>query len=81
MIPSGNTGKKIIGELVKLYDAFASESSYESFAIKAAMTMPELFLRSSFCSHPNDDEKLARTLSMLMMEGIVRVALRLLSYQ
>ena len=122
MVPSGSTGKKFIGELVKLYDAFASESSYESFAIKTAMTMPALLLqkphskskshehisclirrmelwkrgditellkegkliqthlRSSFGSHPNDDdEKLARTFSKLMMEGRVRAALRLLS--
>ena len=45
MVPSGSSGKKFIGELAKLYDAFASESSYESFAIKAAMTMPALLLQ------------------------------------
>ena len=45
MLPSGSSGKQFIVELAKLYDAFASESSYESFAIKAAMTMPALLLQ------------------------------------
>ena len=45
MVPSGSSGKKFIAELAKLYDAFASESSHESFAIKAAMTMPALLLQ------------------------------------
>lgn len=42
MVPSGSSGKEFIGELVKLFDAFASKSSYESFAIKVVMTMPAL---------------------------------------
>ena len=45
MLPSGSSGKQFIVELAKLYDAFASKSSYESFAIKAAMTMPALLLQ------------------------------------
>ena len=45
MVPSGSSGKQFIGELAKLYDAFASESSYERFAIKSAMTMPMLLFQ------------------------------------
>ena len=45
MLPSGSSGKQFIGELAKLYDAFASESTHESFAIKAVMTMPALLLQ------------------------------------
>lgn len=45
MLPSGSSGKQFIGELAKLYDTFASESSHESFAIKAVMTMPALLLQ------------------------------------
>ena len=45
MLPSGNCGKQFIGELAKLFDAFAQESAYEAFAIKATMTMPSLLLQ------------------------------------
>lgn len=122
MLPSGSSGKQFTAELAKLYDAFASESSYEGFAIKAAMIMPALLLqkphsksktrdhilclnrrlalwekgyvaellkegkliqshlRPSFGGHPSEDNgKLARTFSKLMMEGRIRAALRLLA--
>lgn len=122
MLPSGSSGKQFTAELAKLYDAFASESSYEGFAIKAAMIIPALLLqkphsksktrdhilclnrrlalwekgyvaellkegkliqshlRPSFGGHPSEDNgKLARTFSKLMMEGRIRAALRLLA--
>ena len=122
MVPSGNRGKQFIGNLAKLFDAYAQESSYEAFAIKAAMTMPALLLqkphsKSKTKEHitclsrrltlwengdiaqllkegnliqghlhspigarkKNDDDRLARTFSKLMMEGRVRAAIRLLA--
>ena len=45
MIPSGAQGKRFVGELARLFNAFASESALEVFAIKAAMTMPALLLQ------------------------------------
>lgn len=45
MIPSGAQGKRFVGELARLFNAFASESALEAFAIKAAMTMPALLLQ------------------------------------
>ena len=45
MIPSGAQGKRFVGELARLFNAFASESALEVFAIKAAMAMPALLLQ------------------------------------
>ena len=45
MIPSGAQCKRFVGELARLFNAFASESALEVFAIKAAMTMPALLLQ------------------------------------
>ena len=45
MLPSGNCGKKFVAELARLFEAYATESPIETFAIKAAMTMPTLLLQ------------------------------------
>ena len=45
MLPSGNCGKKFVAELACLFEAYATESPIETFAIKAAMTMPTLLLQ------------------------------------
>ena len=44
-VPSGACGKRFVGELACLFQAFANESAYEAFAIKAAMTLPALMLQ------------------------------------
>ena len=55
MLPSRNCGKQFIGELAKLFDAFAQESAYEAFAIKAAMTMPSLLLQKPHSKSKTQD--------------------------
>ena len=45
MVPSGAQGKRFVGELARLFNAFANESALEAFAVKAAMTMPALLLQ------------------------------------
>ena len=42
MVPSGAQGKRFVGELARLFNAFANESALEAFAVKAALTMPAL---------------------------------------
>ena len=54
MLPSGNCGKQFIGELAKLFNAFAHESAHEAFAIKAAMTMPALLQKPHSNSKTRD---------------------------
>ena len=44
-VPSGNVGKLFVTELTRLYDAFASESSLESIAVKATIVIPHLLLQ------------------------------------
>ena len=44
-VPSGASGKRFVGELARLFSAFATESTLEAIAIKAAMTMPALLLQ------------------------------------
>ena len=46
MLPSGNCGKKFVAELARLFEAYATESPIETFAIKAAMTMPTFSSRN-----------------------------------
>ena len=38
-VPSGASGKRFVGELMRLFSAFATESMLEAIAIKVAMTM------------------------------------------
>ena len=65
MVPSGNSGKQFIENLTKLFTAYAQESSHESFAIKAAMTMPALLLQKPHSKSKTKDHItcLARRLS------------------
>ena len=44
-VPSGASGKHFIAELARLFDAFAAESAFEAFTMKAAMTLPALMLQ------------------------------------
>ena len=37
--------KQFVAELARLFEAYATESPIEAFAIKAAMTMPALLLQ------------------------------------
>ena len=46
-IPSRACGKRFVGELARLFEAFTNESAYEAFAIKADMTLPALVLQKS----------------------------------
>ena len=76
MLPSGNCGKQFIGELAKLFNAFAHESAHEAFAIKAAMTISPTHMRlnvgtscNKFTSKPGKPGKPdaeQQTLTMLM---------------
>ena len=120
-VPSGACGKCFVGELARLFEAFANESAYEAFAIKAAMTLPtlvlqkpnakskthdhisclqrrlELWRRGEIAEHLMKGTAIQRNLHLssqrrdseeevtgackfvkLMMEGMVRTALRLL---
>ncbi len=45
LVPSGEQGKEFIVELARLFQAYADGSSWESFALTAAMTMPSLLLQ------------------------------------
>ena len=44
-IPSGNSGKAVVMELSRLFKAFATASSLESVALKAAFILPPLLLQ------------------------------------
>ena len=44
-VPSGASGKCFVGELARLFEAFATESAFEAFALKAVMTLPALVLQ------------------------------------
>ena len=90
-VPSGTSGKHLVAELARLFEAFAAESAFEAFAVKAAMTLPALVLQEgkaiqkslnvSLSSRRDvkDDATTARKFSQLMMEGRVRAALQLLT--
>ncbi len=55
MLPSGNCGKQFVGELARLFEAYATESAIETFAIKAAMTMPTLLLQKPHSKSKSKD--------------------------
>ena len=44
-VPFGKAGREFVGELSKLYQAFASASALESIALKAATVLPILILQ------------------------------------
>ena len=44
-VPSGSSGKHFVCELARLFEAFATESALEPFAMTAAMTFPALMLQ------------------------------------
>ena len=44
-VPSGNSGKALVMELSKLYEAFGVGSAMECIALKAACIMPSLLLQ------------------------------------
>ena len=48
--PYGNTGKSFVSELGRLYKAFATGSTMESIAKKAAIVLPILLLQKSSCN-------------------------------
>ena len=68
MLPSGSSGKQFIAELAKLYDTFASVSSYESFAIKTAMTMPALLLQKPHSKSKTRDHILCLNRRLVLWE-------------
>ena len=45
MVPSGASGKCFFSELARRFDAFATESAFDAFALKAIMTLPALVLQ------------------------------------
>ena len=45
ILPFGKAGREFVGELSKLYQAFASASALESIALKAATVLPILLLQ------------------------------------
>lgn len=54
LVPSGEQGKGFVTELARLFQAYAEGSSWESFALTAAMTMPSLLLQKP---HPQSTAK------------------------
>ena len=44
-VPSGSSGKHFVCELARLFEAFATKSALEPFAMTAAMTFPALMLQ------------------------------------
>ena len=57
-------GKRFVGELARLFSAFATESTLEAIAIKTAMTMPALLLQKPHANHVNV-EGIHRALSLI----------------
>ena len=53
-LPTGRVGEKFIKELSRLFSAFATKSSLESIALKAAFLFPHLVLQ---CSSPKTHSK------------------------
>ena len=45
LVPSGASGKDFVGEMARLFQAFADGSAMESIALTAAMAMPALLLQ------------------------------------
>ena len=54
-VPSGKCGKQFVGELTRLFNAFAMESDLESIALKAAMTLPSLMLQKPHAKSKTHD--------------------------
>ena len=54
-VPSGASGKRFVGELARLFEAFAAESAFEAFALKAAMTLPAMVLQKSHAKSKSRD--------------------------
>ncbi len=46
-VPFGNTGERFVVELTRLFNCYASASSLESIALKAAYLFPHLVLQKS----------------------------------
>ena len=54
-VPSGACGKRFVGELARLVEAFANKSAYKAFAIKAAMTLPAMVLQKTIAKSKTRD--------------------------
>ena len=54
-VPSGASGKCFVGELARLFGAFATESAFEAFALKAVMTLPALVLQKPHAKSKTQD--------------------------
>ena len=78
-LPAGRVGEHFIKELSRLFSAFASKSSLESVALKAAFLLPHLILQcSSPKLHPKDitahiDRRLSQCMKVLSPSFFAKV--------
>ena len=69
-VPLGNIGKKFVGELSRLFRAFAEQSALESVALVATTIMPILLLQKpTFNSKPKDNTTCLERHLKLWLEG------------
>ena len=69
-VPLGNIGKKFVGELSRLFRAFAEQSALESVALVATTVLPILILQKpTFNSKPKDNATCLERRLKLWLEG------------